>query len=74
MNNHTSNYNLESTSPVSSNISKIIANLGDISEILKNAKPKLDIPTSHINELIKNLGNSSERHSKKILKYKENDE
>lgn len=37
MDNLTSNYNLELTSPVSSNISKIIDNLGDISEILKNA-------------------------------------
>ncbi len=74
MNNYTSNYNLELTSPVSSNISKIIANLGDISEILKNAKPKLNIPTSHINELIKNLGSSSEIYSKEMLKNKENDE
>ena len=68
INNYTSNYNF------SSNISKIIANLGDISEILKNAKPKLNIPTNHINELIKNLGNSSEIYSKEILKNKGNNE
>lgn len=74
MDNFTSNYNLELTSPVSSNIGKIIANLGEISEILKNAKPKLNIPTSHINELIKNLGNNSEIYSKEILKNKGNDE
>ena len=68
INDYTSNYNF------SSNISKIIANLGDISEILKNAKPKLNIPTNHINELIKNLGNSSEIYSKEILKNKGNNE
>lgn len=68
INNYTSNYNF------SSNISKIIANLGDISEILKNAKPKLNIPTNHINKLIKNLGNSSEIYSKEILKNKGNNE
>lgn len=68
INDYTSNYNF------SSNISKIIANLGDISEILKNAKPKLNIPTNHINELIKNLGNSLEIYSKEILKNKGNNE
>ena len=74
MNNHTSNYNLELTSPISSNISKIIGNLGGTSEMLKNFKPKFNIPTSQINELIKNLGNSSEIYSKEILKNKGNDE
>ena len=68
MNEYTSNYNF------GSNISKIIGNLGDTSEILKNFKPKLNIPTSHISELIKNLGNSSEIYSKEILINKGNDE
>ena len=68
MNEYTSNYNF------SSNISKIIGNLGDTSEILKNFKPKLNIPTSHISELIKNLGNSSEIYRKEILIKKGNDE
>ena len=68
MKNLTSNYNLELISPISSNISKIIGNLGDTSEILKNFKPKLNIPTSQINELIKNLRNSSEIYGKEILK------
>lgn len=74
MNNLTSNYNLELISPISSNISKIIGNLGGTSEMLKNFKPKLNIPTSQINELIKNLGNSSEIYSKEILKNKGYDE
>ena len=68
MNEYTSNYNF------GSNISKIIGNLGDTSEILKNFKPKLNIPTSHISELIKNLGNSSEIYRKEILIKKGNDE
>lgn len=68
MNDYISNYNF------GSNISKIIGNLGDTSEILKNFKPKLNIPTSHISELIKNLGNSSEIYSKEILINKGNDE
>ena len=68
MNDYTSNYNF------GSNISKIIGNLGDTSEILKNFKPKLNIPTSHISELIKNLGNSSEIYSKEISINKENNE
>ena len=74
MNNLTSNYNMELFSPISSNISKIIGNLGGTSEILKNFKPKFNIPTSQINELIKNLGNSSEIYSKEILKNTGNDE
>lgn len=74
MNSLTSNYNLELISPIGSNISKIIGNIGGTSEMLKNFKPKLNIPTSQINELIKNLGNSSEIYSKEILKNKENDE
>lgn len=74
MNNLTSNYNLELISPISSNISKIIGNLGGTSEMLKNFKPKLNIPTSQINELIKNLGNSSEIYNKEILKNKGYDE
>ena len=68
MNEYTSNYNF------SSNISKIIGNLGDTFEILKNFKPKLNIPTSHISELIKNLENSSEIYRKEILIKKGNDE
>ena len=74
MNNLTSNNKLGLTSPINSNISKIICNLGNTSEILKNFKPILNIPTIHINELIKDLGNSSEIYSKEILKNKENDE
>lgn len=73
MNNLISNYKLDLTSPISSNISKIIGNLGDTSEILYNFKPKLNIPTRHINELIKNLGNNSEIYSKEILNSKGND-
>lgn len=68
MNDYTNNYNF------GSNISKIIGNLGDTSEILKNFKPKLNIPTNHISELIKNLGNSSEIYSKEISLNKGNDE
>lgn len=68
MNDYTSNYNF------GSNISKIIGNLGETSEILKNFKPRLNIPTSHISELIKNLGNSSEIYSKEISINKGNDE
>lgn len=74
MNNLASNHNLELTSPINSNISKIMGNLGDTTEILKNFKSKLNIPTSHINELIKSLGDSSEIYSKEILKNKGNDE
>ena len=74
MNNLTSNNKLGLTSPINSNISKIICNLGNTSETLKNFKPILNIPTIHINELIKDLGNSSEIYSKEILKNKENDE
>lgn len=73
MNNLTSNYNMELFSPISSNISKIIGNLGGTSEVLKNFKPKFYIPTSQINELINNLGNSSEIYSKEILKNKGKD-
>lgn len=74
MNNLASNHNLELTSPTNSNISKIMGNLGDTTEILKNFKSKLNIPTSHINELIKSLGDSLEIYSKEILKNKGNDE
>ena len=70
MNNLISNYKLDLTSPISS---KIIGNLGGIFEILYNFKPKLNIPTRHINELIKNLGNSSEIYSEEILNSKGND-
>jgi len=72
MNNFTSNYKLDLNSSIS-NISKTICSLGDTPEILKKFKPKLNIPTTHIDELIKNLGKSSEIYSEEKLKNKGND-
>ena len=65
INNFTSNNKFDLIFP-ESNIRKTIGNLGNTSEILKDFKLKLNIPPSHINDIIKNLENCPEELKSKV--------